>query len=204
MVEEVRIYVEGGGDGKAGKTEIRRGFGEFLSQLRDHARSQRIRWSVFACGSRRDAFDDFRTAIRTNPNVFNVLLVDSDGPVSDAPWRHLQNTVGWQKPEADDDQCQLMVQVMEAWLVADVEALKHFYGQDFRETAIPRQQNVEQIEKTDLERALDNATRHTKKGRYHKIKHGAKLLAKVDPAIVREKAQHCKQLFTTLTSRMTP
>ena len=79
MVNEVRIYAEGGGAGKDTKAAIRRGFGEFLRQLRTLARERRIRWNIIACGPRNAAFDAFKTALRTHTTAFNVLLVDAEG-----------------------------------------------------------------------------------------------------------------------------
>lgn len=43
MTNEIRIYIEGGGDSKDGKAEIRKGFGAFLVSLREMARKRRIR-----------------------------------------------------------------------------------------------------------------------------------------------------------------
>ena len=96
-----------------------------------------------------------------------------------------------------------MVQMMEAWLVADVAALERFYGQGFRLNAIPARADVESIDKADLEDALRNATRHTQKGSYHKIRHGAKLLEFLDAATVRSKAPHCDRLFAVLAAKIT-
>ena len=39
MVNEIRIYAEGGGDGKDTKATIRCGFGEFLSGIRARSSS---------------------------------------------------------------------------------------------------------------------------------------------------------------------
>jgi len=95
-----------------------------------------------------------------------------------------------------------MVQTMEAWLIADREALARFYGQGFGVSAIPMHSNVEQIDKSTLESALKAATRHTSKGEYHKIHHGCKLLTQLDSARVRYAALHCERLFTTLVAKM--
>lgn len=57
---------------------------------------------------------------------------------------------------------------------------------------------VEQIPKHDLEPALKNASRNTKKGQYHKIYHAAKLLEMLDTANVRQAAPHCERLFGIL------
>lgn len=93
-----------------------------------------------------------------------------------------------------------MVQMMEAWFLADPEALAVYYGQRFGAQALPGRGNVEQIAKADVERSLKEATRKTQKGEYHKIRHGAELLARIDPAKVRKRAPHCERLLATLAS----
>ena len=95
-----------------------------------------------------------------------------------------------------------MVQVMEAWIIADIETLRRFYGQGFNANPIPGQEDVELIAKTDLERALIQATRNTQKGEYHKIRHGPKILALVDVSKIRNRARHCDRMFTTLSNKI--
>ncbi len=202
-MSEVRIYVEGGGNHADGKARLREGFSGFLRELVVLARQRRIRWSIIACGSRNDAFDDFQRAIQTHPNAFNVLLVDSEAPVQTAPWQHLLARDRWQCPGGiEDDQCHLMVQTMEAWLVADRAALARFYGQGFNPNLLPRNQQVEQIDKETLSNALARATRQTPAGAYHKIRHGARLIGQLDPATVRAAAPSCERLFATLNRKL--
>ena len=201
MTGEVRVYVEGGGDGKDTRSAIRRGFGEFLGELRDAARQRRTRWRIVACGARSSALDDFLTGVGANPDAFNVLLVDAEGPITGSPRHHVASADA-RATEAEVDQIHLMVQMMEAWLVADVAALERFYGKGFRAKAIPEREDVEAIGKDELERALRQATRETQKGEYQKIRHGAKLLAEVDPSTVRGKAPHCDRLFTILAAKI--
>ena len=93
-----------------------------------------------------------------------------------------------------------MVQMMEAWFLADPEALAAYYGQHFGAKALPGRENVEQIAKSDVERSLKEATKRTQKGEYHKIRHGSDLLAKIDPAKVRRRAPHCERLLTMLAA----
>ena len=202
MVNEVRIYAEGGGDGKDTKASIRRRFGEFLRELRGLARERRIRWNIIACGPRNAVFDAFRTALRTHTDAFNILLVDGEGPVNRTPWEHLKKRDGWDRPGVPDEQCHLMVQMMEAWIVADINAIESYYGTGFRRHAIPSRNDVEAIDKATLERSLDNATRYTRKGLYHKIHHGSALLCRINPEIVRSKAPHCERLFATLETKI--
>lgn len=202
MVSEIRIYAEGGGDQRSGKAAVQEGFSKFLSSLKEMGRERHIRWYVVACGSRQSAFDAFEIALRQHHDSFNVLLVDGEGPVTRSPWQHLQDRDQWSIIGIPDDHCHLMVEVMEAWIVADLETLKKFYGQRFNANPIPGQENVELIAKADLEHALIQATRNTQKGEYHKIRHGPKILALLDMSKVRNRARHCDRMFTILTKKM--
>lgn len=202
MVKEIRIYVEGGGDGANTKALIKGGFNIFLKELRQIARSKQIGWEIIICGSRNNAFRNFKNALKTHQDAFNVLLVDSEAPVNKTPWEHLKFRDNWDSPGVDDEHCHLMVQVMESWFVADIDALRQFYGQGFKENAIPGNLNVENINKLDLEVTLNKATKDKSKGKYHKIQHGAKLLEQVEAAKVRTIAPHCDRFFTTLAQKM--
>lgn len=203
MVEEIRVYAEGGGDGKDTKALVRQGFHCFLNDLVLRARTLRIKWQIIACGPRAAAYSSFMTALRTHPGAFNVLLVDSEGPVSNSPKRHLEARDGWNLLTVDDEHCHLMVHMMEAWFLTDVETLKNFYGQGFNANSLPGNPAVEQIAKADLESALKAATKHTTKGEYHKIKHGPKLLKDLSVLKVRAAAPHCDRIFSVLEGKMT-
>lgn len=157
MIKEIRIHVEGGGDGKETRASIRTGFGEFLRELRQLARSQNptVRWKIIACGSRNDAFDSFRhaVAILSNAGVFVVLLVDAEGPVAreTSAWDHLsQRDEHWQRPDRDrnDARYQLMAQTMEAWFVADPQSWGSSTGKDSTQTRFPERQTWSRSPKT--------------------------------------------------------
>lgn len=200
MGVEIRIYVEGGGDRAEGRAQLRRGLAEFLSEVVDAARKMRSSVTIVACGGRGQTYDKLMAARRTYPRAFCVLLVDSEGPVT-APSdkQYLTARDGWDLRDTDEEQIHLMVQAMEAWLIADKAALAAYYGPGLHEQRLPDQRNVEEIPKEDLEKALKSATRDAKpKGEYHKIKHGAQLLGLVDPAKVRAAARHCDDLFVVL------
>jgi hypothetical protein len=202
MVGAVRIYVEGGGDGKDRRALVRKGFRQFLSYVVDIARERQIKWDIIACGSRNSTVDDFRTALRKHPRAFNVLLVDAEDPVVFGVRQHLRNREGWDLTAVEDEQCHLMVQVVEAWLVADIEALHRYYGQGFNSNAIPKTVNVEEIDKPTLYSSLDAATRHTTKGKYHKILHGPEILGSLDVSKVRIRATHCERLLAMLEEKV--
>jgi hypothetical protein len=193
----IRIYVEGGGDARGARTALRRGFWAFLRELREAAQARSLEWRVIPRGPRGSVFRTFRAACADYPDWFNVLLVDSEGPVSTAPRQHLRQRDNWDV-EMPEEHCHLMVQVMEAWIVADRAGLRDFYGQGFRQSAIPKTEDVERIDKARLVEALSRASRDTQKGTYHKIRHAARLLERIDPHVVRSRARHCERLFATL------
>ncbi len=198
MVSEIRIYIEGGGDQRATKAALREGIGKFLYALRERARQQGVRWNIVACGGCNSMFDAFKTAIRQHVNAFNVLLVDAEVPVSKEPWAHLREHDRWFMDSMHDDQCHFMVQCMEAWIVADVDALAGFYGQGFRRNDIPAVRNVEEMDKTTLADCLKAATRQTRKGEYHETRHAPQIVGLLNNDTVCRKASYCRRLFDTL------
>lgn len=203
MVKKIRIYIEGGGDRNNTKAAIRQGFSQFFQELVQLAQSKKIKWNIIICGSRNDAFRDFNNALTSHPDAFNVLLVDAEAPVvKNSPWEHLKIRDNWIPPAIDDIHCHLMVQTIEAWMIADIDALKKFYGQGFQENAIPKIKDVEKIDKDTLASSLKKATRNTTKGEYQKIKHASKLLEILDTDKVRQASYHCDNLFRALKKKI--
>ncbi|MBD2294955.1 DUF4276 family protein [Anabaena sphaerica FACHB-251] len=204
MVKEIRIYIEGGGDSTRTLSALRAGFSKFFKKLLDTVISENFTLNITMCGKRNDAFRDFKIALKSHSDAFNILLVDAEAPVTkDSPWEHLKLRDNWDKPAGvDDDNCHLMVQTMEAWFIADIATLKEFYGQGFKENGIPKTNNVETIPKDNLERILKTSSGKTTKGEYHKIKHASKLLELLDVTKVRQSSPYCDRLFNTLKSRI--
>ncbi len=203
MVKEIRIYVEGGGNRGDTKAVFRQGMSKFLCELKNLSLSRGVRWQIIACGSRDSALQDFQSALKSHPTAFNLLLIDAEAPVSvPSAILHLQQNDKCSLGGITADQCHLMVEVMENWFLADIAALESFYGQQFNPSAIPPTQNVEAIGKARVEAALENATRATQKGRYHKIQHGTKLLEKINPTTVRSRAPYCNLLFEKLKEKI--
>jgi hypothetical protein len=203
MVKEIRIYIEGGGEGKNTKASLRQGFSFFFKELVQVAQSKKIKWDIILCGSRNNAFRNFKNALADHSNAFIILLVDSEAPVKQPPWEHLKSRDNWDSPAGvDETHCYLMVQAMEAWFMADIDTLKKFYGQGFKENAIPKKSNVETIEKDLLERSLKAASCDTTQGEYKKIQHASKLLKMLEVDKVRKASSECNRIFTTLTELM--
>lgn len=189
----VRIYVEGGGDNKDTIRRCKEGFTSYCQKLAPLNR----RPSIVACGGRQQAFDRFSAAfLRSREGEICVLLVDSEDRVSAAtPAEYLRTREGWDFPAVDLHKVFLMVQAMEAWLLADRETLTAFYDGGFLDKSLPGDPtSIESIRKSDLEPALKHASGPTKtKGEYHKVKHGFALLALIDPLKVGGASPHAKK-----------
>lgn len=168
----VTIYMEGGGNSRDTKAALRIGMDSLLGALKQSANKRRLGWKLVCCGGRDETFRRFRNAMRTGSDGILVLLVDAEGPVEAKPRVHLEvREKGWNLTGVDDGSIHLMVQTMEAWILADVDALNHYYGQGFNTGAVPKAADLEGVAKRDLERSLRRATARTRKGRYRKIAH---------------------------------
>lgn len=194
----VAIYMEGGGEGPNGRAALRRGMDGLLGPLKKLARRRAIRWKLTCCGPRNEAFRRFQDAVESGEDAVVVLLVDAEEPVAGTPRNHLQNRDGWRLGFATDDNVHLMVQTMESWIVADPDALRKYYGQGFNARALPTTQNLEEVAKRDIDRALRQATERTQKREYHKIRHASDLLQRIDAEVVMAKCRHCRRLFDEL------
>lgn len=203
------IYVEGGGGNRKLLRECQRAFSLFFERAGLPSR----RFTVEACGSRKDAYDDFCTALGNGENA--LLLVDSEELVAcdkrtEQPvpaWQHLADRPNdkWPRPVgATDEQAQLMVPTMEAWFLADKINLAAYYAgrqkrEAFNESALPKREDVEAVRKEDLETILANATRPNQgKGLYHKGRHSFGILAALDPAAVARGSYHARRLLCHL------
>ena len=57
---------------------------------------------IIPCGSRNDTYKDFCIALKNSqPGDLPLLLVDSEGPISESPWQHVLHRVGdeWKQPD---------------------------------------------------------------------------------------------------------
>lgn len=192
----IAIYVEGGGDNVHQKAELRAGLDALLRAQKDAARVRKLRWKLVPCGTRGAAYEAFAYALAMEPSAINILLVDSEEGITaetgdkqrDAELRvtHLTMRDGWDLTGANPERIHLMVQCMEAWIVADADAFTEFYGQYVSRNSLPMRQNLEEEAKTDIYDKLDRATsdRRITKGKYGKITHASQLLQRIDPGKV--------------------
>lgn len=201
----MKLYVEGGGDSAALKSACRAGFTKFLTEAGLNNRPR-----VVACGSRRDAYESFCTAIAKGDDA--MLLVDSENAIdlekyNWRPWDYLKIRDGdnWVKPEASaETDCHLMVQVMESWFLADRDALKDFFGQGFEDSQLPpTKRPIEQISKPEIYKALKNATKNCKtKAPYGKGEHSFKLLARIKPEKVTAASPWARRFVEGIKKKM--
>lgn len=197
---EIAVYVEGGGNSKEQKAELRRGFDGLFACEKARAGGKRSSLSFVCCGGRQEAYEAFRNAINVRPERVNALLVDSESSIAPVPENrahdaalrrsHLMQTQGgggrgqgdgWPLGDIAPARIHLMVQCMEAWICADPETLEGFYKQNFKRARLPVRPNLEDESKADLYAKLEAATAKTQKGKYGKIQHGGKLLGLVRP-----------------------
>jgi hypothetical protein len=139
-------------------------------------------------------------SLTANPKTTNALLVDSESATAPVPADKAQDALirvghlrqrqatgtrgqgdGWTLSDTLAVRVHLMVQCMEAWIVADPDALAEFYKQEFKKDSLPKRMNLEEEPKADVYAKLESATENTHKGKYGKIKHASKLLEKIRP-----------------------
>ena len=204
------IFVEGGNrSSRASLIACQAAFKKLLERAGLPPRGFRVE----ACAGRRQAYDDFCFALASGENA--LLLVDSEDPVAlsratDQPlpaWQHLASRPDDALPppaQATAEQAQLMVPTMEAWLLASRPQLAAYYRgrhdrEAFNESALPARPNVEQLTKSEINQALENATRPNKtKGLYHKGHHSFEILETLDPQAVARSSYHFRRLLCHL------
>lgn len=209
---EIRIYIEGGGEGNQTRAKLREGFSAFFSPIVALIRGNaNYTWhGPIACGGRGGAFRDFCIALRKYPDALNILLVDAEDELpskvtrpTHRNWEHLKARDGWDFPAGmDDSRCFLMIRCMETWLIADKAALAAFYGQNFNANALPKTADLESVPKTTIAEGLKRATEKTKQGEYYKTKHAFDILRGVDVSFVRAAAPECERLFDSIEKRV--
>lgn len=201
-MSSIAIYMEGGGDGRDTKAALRLGMDSFLTGIKQAAREKSLRWKLVCCGSRYEAFRSFRSSFSNGEHAITILLVDAEGLVNRPVRDHLRWRDGWDVAFASDDMVHLMIQTMETWIIADPDALTEYYGSKFKRNALPGALELEKVAKDDVGDAFNKATRPTRKGAYHKIRHASDLLKRINPREVKQRCPGCARLFRTMHSKI--
>jgi len=186
---EIRIYFEGA-------KPLRGGFKSFFRELSDAAKEANCEIAFIAS---KNGPTDFQKAMRTHPNAWNILLKDTEGPLT-AEAASLCQKLGI--PTQLVGNVYWMVELMESWFLADSEALAQYYGREFLANAIGNTANVENIPKAEVLDRLKRATRNTGKGEYHKTAYAPFLLERIDADRVRARAQNCRKVFDQVKEKL--
>jgi len=210
----VKVYVEGGGNQNPGLAQdVRKGFKQFFEKAGFNNKP-----AVIVCGSRQSAYEDYCLAVSNGTPA--VLLVDSEAPIDEKcqqgeiinwkPWEHLQNRKNskgelcdlWEKVGNDID-CHLMVQMMEAWFLADVDAVKAYYRHGFSDSKFPSDsEDIEKISKTRIKEILTKAADETAKAGYSKGRDSFAILELLDPSKVEARSNWAKRFIYLLKEKI--
>ena len=197
----VKIYVEGGGEGKDLKSRCREGFSKLIKKMGFAGRMPRI----VACGGRQSAYDMFNIAMKSvGHDEYPILLVDSEDPISsENPWDHLNERDHWDRPaDANYDQALMMATCMETWIMADQGSLQKVFGSCLRRGALLPANNLEERSRQELLAALKSATDNCGKNKgYDKGERSFQLLAELNPRLLENLSHFCR-FKETLSRRL--
>jgi hypothetical protein len=195
MFKEIRVYFEG-------DARLRPGLDVFFREL--HRRAKQCDCEIYPVASKsgEEACKAFDKALRSHPEAWNILLRDSERPLTAHAVRDLCQRYGWN--ERCTGSIFWMVEMMESWFHADKDALGGYYGPKFRDSVLSANPDVEQIPKRDLLEGLSRATKETSKGDYvrNKSAHAPKILERLDPQKVRSRAKNCDRLFNAVLAAL--
>ena len=197
----VRVYIEGGAEGKTADSDFRRGWKKFLKELHELARANGYHSLEVVRGKgRANTFSRFVKYKTEYPADLCVLLVDAETatPEGKRVWDIVACREGdnWQRPSwATERHLYLMVYFVETWLLTDQDALQKFFKQGFKQELLPTT-NLEARSKDDINQALEKATQGSSKGPY---RHGQahEIIEIVRPERVKT-LRHGQRLFDNL------
>jgi Domain of unknown function (DUF4276) len=105
-----------------------------------------------------------------------MLLVDLDGPEEEKEQDMKENGLHSKKETVF-----YMVQEMETWFLSQPDMLDSFFGVDHKGKKVSDKLSKRKVtDISDPKAELKNATKDSKRGEYHEIKHGVELLKLLD------------------------
>lgn len=200
----LEIYVEGGGKSNNHRAKLRAAFLEALRDLRAKAAVKKWDLRPIFLGPGPEAFKRFVKDTPAPANSHRLLLIDAEGPVtSDVP-NHLLSQFGWDVSGLDPDDLHLMVQCMEVWFLADIDALKSYFGSKINVSRLPNRKNLEEEPKDDCLAKLKVACQPTPTGTYGKGEHSSDLLKRINWSKVCAHLKHAKRFNDRLVEIIAP
>ena len=190
-----------------GSSNLRPGFSQLFQSHVNRARAKRLRFKLVAGGPGTETIKDFLRFCSTEPSSLNVLLIDSEGPVTDTI-RYISDSIRslsmWNAGvSCSDEQIHLMVQAMEAWFVADPQSLSRRFGQNYSTRHLPSPESAETVSTADLLTAIRRGLPQSRRRRgYDKVSDGVELLRLIDVEVVSQHCGHFRRLWTFLDSRI--
>lgn len=189
MNRSVTVYIEGGGDSSDARAQLRAGFDALFRPQKERAAQNRVSLKFVCCGPRNEAHATFVNFRRRTPSDVAGLLVDSESPIDTQKdvTTHLAKRDGWSFDDAQKLNVRLMVEAMEAWILADLNAVQEWFKAEITLAA----KKTDLIEKAKLVEhldaaagAADKAAKRPKKRRYGKLTDAPALLKRLNPETV--------------------
>ncbi|MFQ3597761.1 MAG: DUF4276 family protein [Chloroherpetonaceae bacterium] len=178
---EVKLFIEGTNDNKNG--DLRKGFGSLLEKILK-GRMPRIIMG-----------DDRKQTIKKFLNETDaerkLLLIDLD-----APKEKRESVLTELNIQSEQESVFFMVQETEAWFCSQPEILDEVFGEEISKK-VPKR-DPQDIPNPDEK--LQEWTRQSPKGKYHKVKHAVELLQKLNAQKLQDSFPDVKNLFSTLQS----
>jgi hypothetical protein len=185
--KKIILFIEGGSDSSNG--DLRQGFSKLLAK-KVAGNMPRINLG----GGKAQTIQKFlKNKLKAD---LTLLLLDLDSPEQAREADLEANNLS-----AYHESVFYMIQEMEAWFLSQPEILDGFFGPDDNgkkvSDKLPKQKAIEII---DPKNVLKNATKKSKKGEYHEIKHGVELLKLLDLQKLEDTFADFQKLISRLIS----
>ena len=178
MKKKKTLFIEGTKDRSNGN--LRQGFHKLLkSELKG------IMPKIIMGNGKSQAITKFK---KSNLSDFSYLLIDLDA--NEVEKEKSLNESGLKKEE---DFVFFMIQEMEAWFISQPEILDKFYDSKLK---LPNKNPKEIQNPASL---LEQITKGTKKGKYHKVKHGTALLELLDTGLLKTSFQEFNNMISKIS-----
>lgn len=167
MEVKVILFIEGESNTPNG--DLRQGFSKLLEQKLKGKLPK-----IILGDGKTKAIDKFKNN-QLKGDLF-LLLIDLDKPKKEKEADLLENKLVAQK-----DNVFYMIQEMESWFLSQPEILDTFYGIDNQRKKVSEKMPEKKASDfVNPDEKLIELTKNTKKGEYHKIRHGVELLKLLD------------------------